>query len=205
MNGARSPVTESASGLRRLLEVLKDLGIPFLIGGSLASSAHGVPRATMDVDLVADLKRDQIAPLADALGSDFYADARAMEEALHAGRSFNLIHYATSYKFDVFPLAPDPFHQTEFLRRITVQADFIGTGPLELPLATAEDTVLSKLNWYRAGGEVSARQWDDVLGVLRVSGRQLDMDYLRKWSQRLGIEDLLDRALSAASQHQARL
>jgi hypothetical protein len=198
-------MSESEAGLRRLIEALNSLGIPFLIGGSLASSVHGVPRATMDVDLVVDLRPEQIAPLAKTLGAEFYADVQALREAVRTGRASNLIHYSSGYKFDFFPLSSDPFHQTEFGRRVMVQIDVPGAGALQLPVATAEDTILSKLNWYRMGEEVSTRQWNDVLGVLRVSGSQLDMDYLRRWSSHLSIEDLLDRALLEASQSRSPL
>jgi hypothetical protein len=189
-------MVDSEEGLRRLLDVLNSLGIPFLIGGSLASSIHGVPRATMDVDLVADLSPERITDLAKELGGEFYVDAEALRSALRAGRSFNLIHYASSYKFDIFPLLADRFQQTEFGRREVVRVDLSGTGVLEFPVATAEDTILSKLSWYRAGGEASTRQWDDVLGILRARGTRLDFDYLREWARYLRVEDLFERALA---------
>jgi hypothetical protein len=192
-------MVESETGLRRLVDVLNRLGIPFFIGGSLASSIHGVPRATMDVDLVADLRLERIADLAKELGGEFYVDVEALRSALQAGRSFNLIHYASSYKFDIFPLVADRFQQTEFGRREIVHLDWSGTGALEFPVATAEDTMLSKLSWYRAGGEASTRQWDDVVGILRARGTRLDVDYLREWARYLCVEDLFERALSEAS------
>jgi len=192
-------MSAAETGLRRLIDALQSLNIRFLIGGSLASSIHGVPRATMDVDLVLDLKREQIGPLAKLLGAEFYADVQALENAVETGRSFNLIHYASSYKYDIFPLSSDPFHQMEFQRRVVVRVELPEAGTLELPVATAEDTVLSKLLWYRSGGEASTRQWNDILGVLRVSGDQLDMAYLREWAGRLAVAGLLERALSEAA------
>jgi hypothetical protein len=198
-------MSESETGLRRLIEALDGLGIPFLVGGSMASSIHGVPRATMDIDLVVDLTPEHIALLSRTLDAEFYVDAQALEEALRTGRAFNLIHYASTYKFDLFPLSSDPFHQSEFHRRVIVQVEVHGAGPLRLPVATAEDTILAKLKWYRMGGEVATRQWSDVLGVLQVSGSQMDMAYLSSWSRHLGVQDLFDRALSEASQGRGRL
>ena len=192
-------MNESDAGLRRLTEALHSLGIRFLIGGSLASSVHGVPRATMDVDLVVDMAPGQIQSLADALNAEFYADRAALEEAFRAGRPFNLIHYASSLKFDLFPLSGDPFHRAEFGRRVVVRRDLPGFGLLELPVATAEDCILSKLEWYRRGGETSGRQWDDVQGVIRTAQGRLDMDYLRHWSSHVGVQDLLERAFGEAS------
>ena len=150
----------------------------------------------MDVDLVVDLRSERIEDLAKELGAEFYVDVEALRSALQAGRSFNLIHFASSYKFDIFPLVADRFQETEFGRREVVRVDLSGTGALEFPVATAEDTILSKLSWYRAGGEASTRQWDDVLGILRARGSRLDFDYLREWARYLRVEDLMQRALA---------
>lgn len=98
-----------ADALARLLEILDQSEIQYSIGGSVASSTHGIPRTTMDVDLVADIRLDQIDDLVELLRTEFYADATMMREALTRGRSFNLIHYATAYKFDVFPLRKDDY------------------------------------------------------------------------------------------------
>jgi hypothetical protein len=95
-------------------------------------------------------------------------------------------------------LVADRFQQTEFGRREMAHVDLSGTGALEFPLATAEDTILSKLSWYRAGGEASTRQWDDVLGILRARGSRLDFDYLHEWARYLRVEDLMQRAVAEA-------
>jgi hypothetical protein len=188
----------SDTGFRRLVEALTSLDIAFLVGGSMASSIHGVPRATMDIDLLVDLTPEKAAQLAEALASEFYVDAEAVEDALLTGRSFNLIHLASGYKFDLFPLTAEAFLKSEFRRRLFVEADIPGAGVLELPVATAEDTILAKLRWFRSGGEASYRQWDDVLGILCNRGAALDEDYLRRWARHLQLEDLLDRAVSEA-------
>ena len=192
-------MNEPHAGLRRLTDALGALGVPFLIGGSLASSVHGVPRATMDVDLVVDMTPGQIQSLADALNAEFYADAAALEAAFRAGRPFNIIHYASGFKFDLFPLSGDPFHRAEFGRRVVVRLDLPGFGLLELPVATAEDCILSKLEWYRRGGETSGRQWEDVLGIIRTAQGRLDTGYLHHWSSHLGVLYLLERAFAEAS------
>src|SRR5438105_1976844 len=117
MVGIRSLMATPADALARLLEILDRAEIPYSVGGSVASSAHGIPRTTMDVDLVTDLKPDQVDEFVDLLGSEFYADASTIREALARGRSFNLIHYATAYKFDLFPLRGDAYSRVEFGRR----------------------------------------------------------------------------------------
>ncbi len=184
------------SGFKRLLDAFDRLRIPCMIVGSLASSIHGVARATMDIDLVADLDEQRIDVLAQDLRAEFHADAEQMKEALHAGRAFNLIHYSSSYKFDVFPLTADPFLQSEFARRKTASLPQTEREPtLEFPVASEEDTILSKLLWFKQGGETSERQWNDALGIVRVRGGELDAIYLRHWAGRLGIAELLSRLL----------
>ena len=103
-----------ADAFKRVLEVLDRLEIPYLVGGSLASSAYGIPRATMDADLVADVRLDQVAEFASELTADFYADPDMMKDALQRGRSFNLIHYDSSFKIDIFPLLRDDYSQAQF-------------------------------------------------------------------------------------------
>ena len=122
----RADMTDSASALRRVLDAFDRLGVPHLACGSVASGAHGLYRATADVDLVADIRAAQVADLACELGNDFYADQDLIREALRTGRSFNLIHYSTASKFDVFPLSPDPYQQSQFARRRIEEVDYGG-------------------------------------------------------------------------------
>jgi hypothetical protein len=147
------------------VSVLDELGIGYYAGGSVASSIHGVPRYTKGVDLVADLKPDQTESLASKLNTDFYADAGQMREAIRYGRSFNAIHFATGFKIDVFPLRKDAFHTGELARSAKRVWEIDPTGCVELRVASAEDTVLEKLVWYKSGGQISDQQWSDMLGV----------------------------------------
>jgi hypothetical protein len=183
-----------ADGFKRILEVFDLLEIPYQVVGSLASSMHGIPRTTMDVDFVADLRADQIEEFVAELKADFYAGPEMIKEALAGGRSFNLIHLASSLKFDIFPLQKDDFSQTQFARRKFAETTSLG-DPIEFAVATAEDTILNKLRWSRTGGETSERQWNDLRGILRVSGARLDLVYLNTWAPRLGVADLLERLL----------
>ena len=183
---------------KRVLEVLDLFEIPYMVGGSLASSLYGIPRASMDVDLVANLQADQVDRFAAALNDDFYADAEMMKQALEYGRPFNIIHYGSSFKFDIFPLRKDEYSQAQFQRRRVAETRAFGDEPIECAFASAEDTILNKLRWYRADGEVSERQWNDLRGILETSGGQLDLDYLNTWEPRLGVADLLERLLTAS-------
>ena len=185
-----------AEAFSRVLETLDRMEIPYLVGGSVASSIHGITRPTMDADIVADLKPSQVDDFVSLVKADFYADARAIRESLSLGRSFNLIHYATTFKIDFFPLQDDAYSSASFARRRFEQSKSFGPEMIECAVATAEDTILRKLEWYRAGGETSERQWNDLRGVLKVSGSQLDRAYLHEWAQYLKVDDLLDRLLA---------
>ena len=179
-----------------VIEVLDTLGAPYLIGGSLASAVHGVARATVDTDLVADLRLEHAEQLAQALSGAFYVDAESIRDAIRHRSSFNVIHLETMFKVDVFVRKQRPFDQAQFERRV---AQVVATDPERMAyVASAEDTILSKLEWYRMGGEVSDRQLRDVLGVLKVQGDRLDRDYLRRMAVDLGVTNLLERALEEA-------
>lgn len=176
-------------------EVLEGLGVPHMVAGSLASSLHGIPRATQDIDVVADLSEDRIGPLVDALAEAFYVDAGAAREAVRDRTRFNAIHMETVFKVDIYLPPRGPGRQTP-LDRATRYV--VSTDPERvLMVASAEDTVVHKLYWFRLGDEISERQWKDALGILRVQGDRIDRDYLRRAAEAMGVDDLLDRATEA--------
>ncbi len=181
-----------------LIALLDELGIRYFAGGSVASSIHGIARFTQNVDIVADLKPEQIETLTSRLGSNFYADAGQMREALRFGRAFNLIHFASGFKIDIFPLANDAFHEGELARAERKSWNLDPENTVELPAASAEDTIIEKLAWYKRGGETSERQWSDVLGI--AASRPLDWEYLRTWAPHLGVTGLVERLFGEASQ-----
>ena len=182
--------------VRGVVTAFRELDIEYFVGGSIASMVFGEPRLTVDADLVARVLGRHAAPLVERLQPAYYADLLAMEAAVRDGSSFNLIHLDTMAKVDVYVAWRSDFARSQFARRLSQN---VGTvEPLELYLATPEDTVLAKLDWYRKAGEVSDRQWRDVLGVLKVQAEALDRAYLREWAARLNVTDLLCRALDDA-------
>lgn len=183
-----------AALLKQIGTVLDKLEIPYAVGGSVASSYHGIPRATNDVDLLAEIRPAQAAALAAALSPDYYADEELIRDALLTGRAFNIIHLNTTYKFDFFPVSRDSYGVRQLARRVVVHSELLGEA-VTFPVATAEDTILAKLAWFKKGGCVSARQWNDVLGVVRIQEGRLDLLYLREWAPRLGVSEWLERAL----------
>lgn len=178
-------------------QALENLGVRYAIGGSFASAVHGVMRATMDAGLLTDLSLSHAEPFAEALEGRFYVDVMMIQEAIRNHGSFNLIHLDTMFKVDIFVAKPRAFDRLQLSRRQLLPLD--ESPERRAYVATAEDTVLSKLEWYRVGGEVSDRQWHDVMGVLKVQAERLDLDYLYRMAAELGVADLLGRALDEAS------
>ncbi len=181
--------------LRSLASALDRLGIRYLIGGSVASSARGVVRLTLDIDVVAMISAFQAERLARELWPEWYAEPDQMRAAIAARRAFNVIHIPQANKVDIFPATED-FHLGQLERATRLVLPFLDETN-EYPVATAEDILLAKLRWYRDGGAVSERQWYDIQGIV-AAGPALDMAYTRAWAARLRVEDLLDRALAEA-------
>lgn len=178
----------------QVAEVLEALSVPYFIGGSLASAIHGISRATLDVDLIADLHLEAVDPFTELLGEAFYVDDQSIREAIRQRSSFNLIHRETMFKVDVFIRKTRPYDQLQFARRVLQS---LAIEPeRSVYIASAEDTILSKLEWYHLGGEVSERQWRDVQNVIKVQAGRLDQEYLRHWAAQLDVLDLLERALT---------
>jgi hypothetical protein len=181
----------------RVTGVCEHLGVPYAVVGSLASSLHGIPRATLDVDIVASLTLAHASAFADALRGEFYLDDNVIRDAIEQRRSFNVVHLRSYFKADVFIPKDDESSRLEMARR---QRFVIEETPRrEIVVASPEDTVAQKLYWYALGNRVSERQWSDALGVLRVAGRTLDLVYLRSMSAMLGVDELFDEALRAVA------
>ena len=145
--------------------------------------------------MLARISPQQSAQLVLALGKDWYADADQIRDALSAGRAFNVIYIPFSQKVDTFPVKDDfSLAQLEHATRLPVPA--LGSGA-EYPVSTSEDIVLAKLQWYRAGGETSERQWTDILKVI-VATPNMDWAYVESWARRLGVDELLARARAVA-------
>lgn len=179
--------------LMQVAHALDEQGIAYVVVGSFASSMRGVYRATNDIDIIADIQSHQIDLLVEKLQTDFYIDKQAVRQAVARRRSFNAIHFESVFKVDIFIPPIGEFSQQQLARR---QRERISPDSLEeIYVATAEDTVLAKFSWYRAGGEISTTQWKDVIGIIGTQGAQLDFNYLREWADRLGVRDLLEKAL----------
>ncbi|MFI5180527.1 MAG: hypothetical protein ACHQPI_03965 [Thermoanaerobaculia bacterium] len=172
-------------------------GIRWYVGGSVASSARGVARASLDVDVIADLRPEHVASLAAKLRQTCYVSEDAIRDAIRRRTGFNVVHLPTALKIDVFVPQDREFDRAAFQRAALVPLDSEASG-LSYPVASSEDVILAKLEWFRAGGEVSERQWGDLLGVLRISGPTIDRRYLDRMAASLGLSTLLERAVTEA-------
>lgn len=167
---------------RRILGILDRVRIPYMLTGSFASSFHGVPRATQDIDLVIAPTSDQLRELVASLPpEEFYVDLEAVLDAQRREGQFNVIDFATGWKLDLIVRKSRAFSRREFERRLIV--DFEG---MRLVVATPEDVIIAKLEWAKAGG--SQRQIEDVAGLLRICAGELDREYLRHWVGELELD-----------------
>lgn len=185
-----NPIT----ALSEVAQLLEERGIKYVLVGSIASSMHGMYRTTADIDLIADIKPEQVRPLLEALQHHFYVDEKAVAQAMSQQRSFNAIHFDSVFKVDIFIPKPGDFATQQLarreLRRIAPDID------QQVYVSTVEDMILAKLRWYRAGGDVSETQWRDVLGMIGACGAELDLDYLRQWAKELAVSELFEQALA---------
>lgn len=186
--------SDLVQALRPVLAELDRLGVRYCVGGSIASSVHGAARSTLDVDLAAELDEAAALSLIDALRDDYYASEVAAREAVRHRSCFNLLHFGTSFKIDIFVSRGREFDRLVQERAI---ADVLsGPEALTARIASAEDIILIKLEWYRLGDETSERQWNDVTLVAKLQGDRLDRTYLSHWARELGVADLLARLFS---------
>jgi hypothetical protein len=171
----------------RVVDALVELGVPYMVAGSFASNLHGVPRMTQDADIVIDVDEPLVLRLVGLLQKDFYASEDAAREAVRLRRMFNAIHFDTGFKVDLVVKKLRPFSAEELRRR--ERGRLAGRA---VDFATAEDTILTKLEWARLGD--SERQYGDAVGIIQIQRDALDWPYLERWATELGLSDLLSRA-----------
>ena len=180
-----------------VIEALEQLHIPYFIGGSLASNFYSIARSTLDADIVAAIYLEQVDSLVELLQPAFYLDAGAIRDAVQRRRCFNVIHLATMFKVDIFVAGEDAFTREQFRRR---ERQVVAQNPEQKAfVASVEDMILAKLQWYNLGGGVSDRQWRDVLEMLKACQEHLDNDYLDYWAAERGVDELLAKARREAA------
>jgi hypothetical protein len=180
--------------MSEVVQLLEERGITYVLVGSLASSMHGKVRATVDIDLIADIKPAQVRPLLEELQNRFYVDEQAAQEAISEQRSFNAIPFDSIFKVDIVIPRPGDFAMQQLERRQLRKIS--PDNNQNVYVATAEDMILAELRRSRTGGDVSETQWRDVMGMIGAANVELDLDYLRQWAKELGVSELLEKALA---------
>jgi hypothetical protein len=178
--------------LRRVVEILEEQGITYLLVGSLASGVYGEPRLTRDIDVVVELRPDQVARLCDAFpAADYYVSRQAAREAVVRGGQFNVIHPASGNKIDFMIARQDAWGRSQISRRRLEQILPGRPGYTAAP----EDVILGKLWYYQEGG--SEKHLRDIAAMLQVSGDEIDREYINHWARQLGFmaewQAVLDR------------
>lgn len=174
-----------------VVEVLDRLAIPCVIGGSVASSVLGEPRSTLDLHIMIDANDDAVRRLAIALSPDFHVDQEDAVDSFRQQRSFNAIHFGTAMKVDFFPA--EALGRQQIARRKRIEAR---PGIAPLYFYSAEDLIIRKLLWFRAGNETSSRQWRDVVSLMKLA--PIDSATLLQRAREQDVEDLLLRAAREA-------
>lgn len=189
-------VNDAIEAIRKFVDAIQELGIPYYIGGSMASIVYGKARTTRDVDFVLTVNQEDAIRLVSRLQANFHIDLVAVNRAIEAGDCFNALDLETIFQADVFTPHPSPWIKEQFARR---QIHLLGAGQesVEAYLCSPEDVILNKLQWFGLGNEASRLQWEDAVGVLEVQ-QALDRGYLEKWARDLGLSGLLTRLYAAA-------
>jgi hypothetical protein len=183
-------VVDQSELLRRVIEILEKLEITYMIVGSFASGAYGEPRLTQDIDVVVDLRPDQIAGLCNEFPEpEYYVSHAAAQDAVRRGGQFNVIHPASGNKVDFLLARRDAWGRSQIARRqkVLIFPDRPGY------VARAEDVILGKLCYYQEGG--SEKHLRDITGIMRISGEEVDTAYVSEWAVQLGVTDVWQAVL----------
>ena len=173
--------------LKKIVGVLEQLKIPYLVTGAVAAMAYGEPRLTNDIDIVAAIEERHIADLLKAFPSDeFYISEEMVREAILQRRQFNIIHPASGLKVDVIIKQNTPFDNSRFRRAHRIYP----SESYQANFAAPEDVIIKKMEYYKEGG--SEKHLRDIAGILKISEGIVDKDYVAEWSRQLGLTEIWD-------------
>lgn len=181
---------ELSDFLKKIVDVFENLEIPYIVTGSVAAMAYGEPRLTNDIDIVAEIQEHQIEGIiAGFPASEFYINEEAIKEAIRQRTQFNIIHPTSGLKVDIILKQDTPFDKSRFerFRRIhpaeSYQANF----------ASPEDVIIKKMEYYKEGA--SEKHLRDITGILKITGKEIDLDYISIWAHRLGLTEIWNAIL----------
>ncbi|MBO1225633.1 MAG: hypothetical protein JYX80_14520 [Candidatus Scalindua sediminis] len=173
-----------------IIKVFESLKIPYMITGSQASAYYGEPRFTRDIDVVTELKEEQVDDFSRFFpGNEFYCDKEMIKAEIKRRGQFNIIHSTSGLKIDIILTKATPFSKTEFSRRKPGSV----SPEQEAYFASPEDVIIKKMDFYREGG--SEKHLRDITGILKISSDIIDIDYITKWADSLSLRDIWDAIL----------
>ena len=171
--------------LEKVAKVFESLGIDYVVTGAIASIFYGEPRLTNDIDIVASIEKKDIPGLIEAFPeNEFYVEREQVEEAVEKCRQFNIIHPASALKIDIMIKKDTPFDKSRFSRARMISP----AGSYKARFASPEDVIIKKMDFFKRGG--SEKHLRDIAGMIRVSGSELDLDYISRWADRLGLTEI---------------
>lgn len=177
--------------LLHVVNCYEQLKIPYLITGSIASIAYGEPRFTNDIDIVADIKTEQIDPLKKYFpDKDFYLEKESIKKAIVFRGQFNIIHPASGLKIDVIISRQDSFDKSRFSRSKRLQISENESADFAAP----EDVILKKLEYFKQGG--SEKHLRDIASMLKISDELIDQNYILFWAEKLAVKDIWENLLN---------
>lgn len=176
--------------LKKVIQVLDDAGIQYMLTGSLVSSLQGEPRFTHDIDVIVAIQKSSAKKLAEAFPMpDFYLDEDSILNAINEKSMFNLIDTKEGDKVDFWIFTNDPFDRSRFSRKYVEEV-----MDLKMQVSSPEDTILAKLKWAKLSGG-SEKHFIDALRVYEVQFEMLDTDYLEYWVKKMNIESIWKRLM----------
>jgi hypothetical protein len=176
---------DSFDPVLEVIDALDQVGIPYMLVGSMSSNLYGIPRSTQDADFVIELGDKSISKLAQILAPIYRLEAQMSFETMTGTHRYILERRDQKFKIELFMVSADPHDRSRFSRRTTV----VSYGR-RIVYPTAEDVIVTKLRWRRP------KDTDDLKGVLTVQKGKLDLDYIRSWCDRHGSREAFERLLA---------
>lgn len=179
--------------LKYVINILEEVGIDYMVTGSIVSSLQGEPRLTHDIDIIISIKLESISNFVNSFPlRDFYLDEDGVADAITRQSVFNLIDKKSGDKVDFWILTDNPFDVSRFSRKY--EEELLG---LRMFVSRPEDSILAKLRWAMLSGG-SEKQYKDALRIYEIQYENLDKEYLLHWAQRLDVESLLQKLFKEA-------
>ena len=165
-----------------MIQLLEREQVAYMLVGSLAGNLYGLPRATQDADLVAEISASQIHAISEMLSTEIVMDRQLSFEAITGTTRRMMLTLKSKFVIEIFEVGDDPHHRERFARRLRIPVRDLG---IDVWVSTAEDMLIQKLRWGRG------KDLDDAVGIVAISGQSLDWEYIHRWVDEHGTRPLL--------------